>query len=69
MKKVYVGMSANIIHHGHVDIIKEAKKIGKVIVGLLTDEAIGSYMRLPLIPYKQRKIIVENINSVDEVFS
>ena len=69
MKKVYVGMSANIIHHGHVDIIKEAKKIGKVIVGLLTDEAIGSYMRLSLIPYKQRKIIVENINSVDEVFS
>jgi len=67
MKKVYVGMSADIIHHGHLNIINEAKKLGKVIVGLLTDAAIASYKRLPLIPYKQRKMIVENIKGVDEV--
>jgi len=66
-KKVYVGMSADIIHHGHLNIINEAKMLGKVIVGLLTDEAIASYKRLPLIPYNQRKIIVENIKGVDEV--
>ena len=67
MKKVYVGMSADIVHHGHLNIIKEAKKLGKVIVGLLTDEAIASYKRLPLIPYDKRKIIVNNIKGVDEV--
>ena len=66
-KTVYVGMSADLIHHGHLNIIKEAKKLGKVIIGLLTDEAIASYKRLPLIPYDQRKIIVENIKGVDEV--
>jgi phosphoenolpyruvate phosphomutase len=66
-KTVYVGMSADIIHHGHLNIINEAKMLGKVIVGLLTDEAIASYKRLPLIPYNQRKIIVENIKGVDEV--
>jgi len=54
MKKVYVGMSADIVHHGHMNIIKEAKKLGRVIVGLLTDEAIASYKRLPLIPYNKR---------------
>ena len=64
---VYVGMSADIIHHGHLNIINEAKKLGKVIVGLLTDEAIASYKRLPLIPYNQRKIIVESVRGVDEV--
>ena len=69
MKKVYIGMSADIIHHGHLNIIKTATKLGKVIVGLLTDEAIASYKRLPLIPFHQRKIIVENIKGVDEVVS
>ena len=66
-KTVYVGMSADLIHHGHLNIINEAKKLGKVIVGLLTDEAIAGYKRLPLIPYNQRKIIVENFKGVDEV--
>jgi phosphoenolpyruvate phosphomutase len=67
MKKVYVGMSADIVHHGHMNIIKEAKKLGRVIVGLLTDEAIASYKRLPLIPYNKREIIIQNIKGVDEV--
>ena len=69
IKRVYVGMAADLFHHGHLNIIKEAKKIGKVVVGLLTDEAIVSYKRLPLIPYNQRKIIIENIKGVDEVVS
>lgn len=67
MKKVYVGMSADFIHHGHLNIIKEAQKLGTVIVGLLTDEAIASYKRLPLFTYQQRKLIIENIKGVDEV--
>ncbi len=67
MRKVYVGMSADLLHHGHLNIINEAKKLGDVIVGLLTDEAIASYKRLPLIPYDQRKMIMENIKGVFEV--
>ncbi len=67
MKKVYVGMSADIIHPGHLNIINEAAKLGKVIVGLLTDEAIASYKRLPYLEFEHRKVIVSNIKGVDRV--
>lgn len=67
MKKVYVGMSADLIHPGHLNIINEAKKYGEVAIGLLTDEAITSYKRLPFLSYKQRKIIIENIKGVEKV--
>ena len=66
-KKVYVGMSADIIHHGHLNIIKEAKKLGQVTVGLLTDEAIASYKSLPFMSFNERKIIVENLKGVDGI--
>lgn len=69
MKKVYVGMSADLIHHGHINIIQEATKLGEVIVGVLTDKAIASYKRLPHMPFEQRKIIVENIKGVSEVIA
>ena len=65
--KVYVPMSADIIHPGHINIIKEAAKYGDVVVGLFTDEAIASYKRVPYMPYEQRKIVVENIKGVTEV--
>jgi phosphoenolpyruvate phosphomutase len=67
MKTVYVGMAADVVHPGHLNIINEARKLGRVVVGLLTDEAIGSYKRLPLLTYEQRKVIVENIKGVNEV--
>ncbi|MEO5705364.1 MAG: isocitrate lyase/phosphoenolpyruvate mutase family protein, partial [Candidatus Limnocylindrales bacterium] len=67
MKTVYVGMSADIVHHGHINIITEAAKHGRVIVGLLTDQAIASYKRVPLLTWDQRRIIVENLKGVDEV--
>ncbi len=60
-------MSADMIHPGHLNIIKEAQKLGYVIVGLLTDNAIASYKRLPTLKYEQRKIIIENIKGVSEV--
>lgn len=66
-KKVYVGMSADIIHPGHLNIIHEAQKYGKVIVGVLTDAAIASYKRLPYLNYEQRSLIVQNLKGVDEV--
>ena len=67
MGKVYVGMCADLIHHGHLNIIKEARKYGEVIVGLLTDSAIASYKRLPALSYEERKIVVENIVGVSKV--
>jgi len=69
MKKVYVGMCADLLHHGHINIIKEGAKLGDVIVGLLTDKAIAGYKRVPLLSYDERKKIVENIKGVKEVVS
>lgn len=66
-KKVYVGMSADLIHPGHLNIINEARKLGEVTVGLLTDKAIAGYKRLPYLNYEQRKIIIENIKGVENV--
>ena len=68
MKKiVYVAMSVDLIHKGHINIIKEASKLGDVVVGLLTDKAISSYKRLPFMPYESRKLIIEQIKGVDKV--
>lgn len=64
---VYVPMAVDILHPGHINIIKEAAKYGKVIVGLFSDEAIKSYKRVPYMNYEMRKIIIENIKGVDEV--
>lgn len=67
MKKVYVAMSADLIHPGHLNIISEARKLGEVTVGLLTDRAIASYKRLPYLSFAQRKVIVENLVGVAKV--
>lgn len=67
MKTVYVGMSADVLHPGHINIIKEAAKLGQVTVGLLSDSAIASYKRLPYLSYEQRKIVVESLADVHTV--
>ena len=69
MKKkiVYVGLAADIVHEGHINILKTAAKLGYVIVGLLTDKAIASYKKLPYLEYNQRKIILQNIKYVNQV--
>ena len=66
-KLVYVPMAADIIHPGHLNIIKESAKLGYVMVGLFSDKAIASYKRVPLMNYEQRKQIVESLKGVDEV--
>ena len=66
-KIVYVGMSADIIHPGHLNILHEAKKYGRVIVGVLTDEAIASYKRLPYLNYEQRAMVVKDLKGISEV--
>jgi phosphoenolpyruvate phosphomutase len=67
MKKVYIAMSADLIHHGHLNIIEEGRKLGDVIVGVLTDKAIASYKRLPYLDFEARSRIIENIKGVNLV--
>jgi len=69
MKKkiVYVGLSADILHKGHINILKTASRYGDVVVGLLTDEAIASYKNIPTLDYKQREIVLKNIKFVKKV--
>ena len=66
-KKVYVGIGADILHAGHIRIIQEASKYGEVIIGLLTDEAIASYKRLPIFDYEIRYQVFSNIKGVSQV--
>lgn len=68
MTKVYIGMSADLVHPGHLNIIQHARELGdEIIVGLLTDKAIASYKRLPFMNWEQRKVVVENIKGVSKV--
>ncbi len=66
-KKVYIAMSADFIHDGHMNIIDEGAKYGDVIIGLLTDEAIATYKRVPLLNYETRKRIFSSLKNVKEV--
>ena len=66
-KRVYVGMSADLVHPGHINILQRASEIGEVTVGLLTDEAIASYKRLPHMTFEQRRTVVANLSMVANV--
>lgn len=66
-KKVYLGMVADIMHPGLINIINEGAKYGDVIIGLFTDKAVAERKRLPYLTYEQRKAVVENIKNVSEV--
>ena len=66
-KTVYLGMIADIMHPGLINIINEGAKYGEVIVGLFTDRAIATHKRLPYLSYEQRKNVVENIRGVSRV--
>tara|TARA_B100000787_G_scaffold32044_1_gene21735 strand:- start:66 stop:1367 length:1302 start_codon:yes stop_codon:yes gene_type:complete len=68
-KKVYVGLAVDIIHEGHINILKKANSYGDVTVGLLTDEAIASYKNIPYLDFKRRKIVIQNIKYVKKVIS
>lgn len=66
-KTVYMCFSTDMVHSGHIEIIKKATKLGKLIVGVLTDEAVMSYKRFPLLSFYDRKNMFENIKGVDRV--
>lgn len=66
-RTVYMCFSTDVIHGGHISIINKAARLGKLIIGVLSDEAVSSYKRFPLVAYNQRKTVFENINGVYKV--
>lgn len=66
-RKVYMCFSTDMIHSGHIAIIQKAKRLGKLIIGVLSDEAVVDYKRFPLLPFEERKSMFENIAGVYKV--
>jgi phosphoenolpyruvate phosphomutase len=66
-KKVYLGMIADIMHPGLINIINRGAEYGDVIIGLFTDKAIATHKRLPYLTYEQREMVVRSIHGVADV--
>ena len=66
-KKIYLSLSADNLHHGHINVINKASSLGNLTIGLLTEEAILHKKRLPLLTFEQRKKIIMNIRGVSKV--
>ncbi len=66
-RTVYMCFGSDIIHGGHIAIIKKAQRLGKLIIGVLSDAAVASYKRMPLVPASERKLMFENIAGVYQV--
>lgn len=67
MPKVYVSLTIDFLHPGHLNVIAHARKHGEVVVGLLTDAAVVNHKRIPHLNWDQRKSIIENINGICQV--
>ena len=66
-RTVYMCFSTDIIHSGHISIIRKAEKLGRLIIGVLSDEAIASYRHFPILPFAERKSLMESIAGVYRV--
>ena len=68
-RTVYMCFSTEYIHSGHMAIINKARRLGRLIIGVLSDEAVSSFKRYPLIPFDERKTLLENIAGVERVIT
>lgn len=66
-RTVYMCFSTEYIHSGHIAIIKKAKRLGRLTIGVLSDQAVASFRRFPLMPFEERKALVANIAGVENV--
>ena len=66
-RTVYMCFSTDIIHGGHIAIIKKAQRLGRLIIGVLSDTAVASYKRFPMVSLQDRKMMFENIAGVHKV--
>lgn len=67
MKKVYTCFCTDVIHEGHLNILREANKYGEVTVGILSDAAMIKFNRFPTIPLEERRKIVQDTGMVESV--
>lgn len=67
MKTVYTCFCTDVIHEGHLNIIEQAHKYGKVVVGALTDEALIRYNRFPTVPLEERIGLYKSLDGVEDV--
>ena len=68
-KIAYVPLAVDILHEGHINIIKTAKKYGDVVVGLITDKAIAQYKDLTILNFNEREVLAKNLSYVDKVIA
>ena len=66
-RKVYLCFSADLIHSGHIALLRRARRLGRIIVGVLSDEAVAGYNRFPLVPYAERAALLRSLSLVDQV--
>lgn len=66
-RTVYMCFSTDMLHSGHISIIKKACRLGRLIIGVLSDEAVASFKRFPLMPFEERKALFENLSGVYKV--
>ena len=66
-KIVYVPLAVDLLHSAHINILKKAKKYGTVIVGLMTDNAISEYKKVPILNYKERFEILSGVKFIDKI--
>ncbi|SCW32701.1 cytidyltransferase-like domain-containing protein [Ruminococcaceae bacterium YRB3002] len=66
-RSVYLCFSTNVIHGGHILIIRRAARLGKLTVGVLSDEVVSTYKRAPVVPRSERKALVRSIAGVSRV--
>ena len=64
---VYMCFSTDMVHSGHIAVIRKARKLGKLVVGVMSDDAVASFKRKPLLPFEDRKSLFENIKGVHRV--
>jgi len=66
-RTVYMCFASDILHSGHIAILRKAQRLGRLIIGVLSDEAILGYKRFPLVPFAERKLMMENLAGVYRV--
>ena len=66
-KTVYVGFTLDIVHAGHIKVLNEATKYGKVTLGIFSDRAVCGHRSLPVLSFEKRSQIAENLKGVENV--
>ncbi len=66
-RTVYLCFSADLLHSGHIALLRRARRLGRLIVGVLSDEAVAGYKRYPLVPFPERAALMRSLALVDQV--